>query len=395
MIPRRDFQSALAFLLALSLACSPAQALVSLNDGHDHVYVTGSVNWGWDSNLFANSGAKSDSSMSASVVAEYQRRAGWIGVNVNAEVDATRYNSFTSQNFNNPKLNLELTKQTGRTTGSLTLSAARESRADAAINIRTTSWNYATGLNFKYPIVTIYTLSGQLGYSVIKYVDNIFPELSTYTASLDLIRLYSSERDVMLGYRFRRGETSIHSSYDDHALTAGMSGKLIRGLNGSIRGGYQFRIPHGFVEGGGAQPKFGSWTASASVTYPFNKRLNFTGSLAKDFSTTATDASVDTTTVSLDAQYAFSSHWTFTANASTGDSRFLGDGGREVISLGPPLILGRSRHDDYASGSLAANYSLNEHLKISANYAWFKNWSTSSLADFVRTAYNLSLSSRW
>lgn len=395
MISRREFHRALALLLAISLACPPAQALVSLNDGHDHLYVTGTVGFGWDSNVFANSNAQSDYSMTTSIVTEYARRAGWIGVNASLELDGARYNNLKTENFNNPKFNAEFTKQTGRTTGSLTLSAARESRADAAVNLRTTSWNYAAGLNFRYPIVTIYTLSGQLGYSQVKYVDNIFPQLSTYSASLDLIRIFSTERDVMAGYRFRRAETSISSSYDDHAFTLGMTGKLIRGINGSLRAGYQIRVPHGFVEGGGAQPTFSSWTASGSATYAINKRTNLTGTIAKDFSTTATDASVDTTTASLDGQFAYSSHWVLTGSLSGGDSRFLGDSGRTVLQPGPPLILGPSRHDDFVTASLSLNYSLNEHLKIAATYAWFKNWSNNSFATFVRNSYNLNLSSRW
>lgn len=382
-------------MLAILLACPPAHALVSLNDGHDHLYVTGSMAMGWDSNLFANSEAKSDYTVSTSIVADYQRRAGWIGVNATVAIDSARYNVFQSQNFNNPRLSMELTKQTGRTTGSLTLSAARQSRADAAVNVRTTSWNYNAGLNFRYPIVTIYTLSGQIGYSGIKYVDSIYPDLSTYSASVDLIRLLSTERDLSVGYRYRRSETSISSSYDDHSVNAGLSGKLIRGVNGSLRVGYQVRVPHGFTEDGKQQPTFSSWTASGSSTYALNKRMNFTGTLAKDFSTTATDTSVDTTTATLDFQYAYSSHWTLSLSASGGDSRFIGDSGRVVISLGPPLVLGPSRHDQFATANASLNYSMNEHLKIAASYAWFKNWSNLAFADFVRTSYNLNVSSRW
>jgi hypothetical protein len=395
MISRREFNGALALLLALSLACPPAQALVSLNDGHDHAFVTGRVGYAWDSNLFANSQAKSDSAITASVIADYQRRAGWIGVDASVEVDASRYDHFTAENFQNPKFNLELTKQTGRTTGSLTLAASRQSRADAAVNIRTSSWNYSTGLSFRYPIITVYTISGQLGYSFVKYSDNVFPELGTYTASVDVIRLLSTDRDLMLGYRFRHGETSVNTSYDDHALTAGLSGKLIRGINGSLRAGYQTRIPHGPTLYGTPAATFSSWTASIAATYAFNKRLHFSGSLGKDFSTTANDVSVDTTTASLDAQYALTSHWQFSASVSGGDSKFLGDAGRRLISLGPPPILGPGRHDNFVTANASVDYSLNEHLKIAATYAWFKNWSTESIADFVRSSFTLNLSSRW
>ena len=380
MISRRDLHSALALLLAISLACTPAQALVSLNDGHDHVYVTGSVGFGWDSNVFASSAGKSDYSTNASIVAEYQRRAGWIGVNANLELDATRFNNLKGENFNDPKFNAEFTKQTGRTTGSLTLSAARQSRADAAVNMRTTSWSYASGLNFRYAMGGMYTLSGNLGYSTVKYIDDVFPQLSTYTAGANLIRIFSSERDVSLGYRYRRGQTSLQSGYNDHAVTLGLSGKLIRGINGSINAGYQVRQPYGSLPGSKSAAKFGAWTASGSATYAFNKRLSFTGTIGKDFSTTANDQSVDTTTGSIDAGYAYSSHWTLSAAVSGGDSRFLG---------------GETRHDDFLSANASIGYSLNEHLKVNASYVWFKNWSTSSFADFVRKTYNLNLSSRW
>ena len=127
----REVNRWVAVVLASTLACAPARALVSLNDGHDHLYVTGTVAMGWDSNLFANSEGKSDATISTSVSADYQRRAGWIGVNANVGVDATRFNVFSRENFANPHFGLELTKQTGRTTGSLNVNIARQSRADA------------------------------------------------------------------------------------------------------------------------------------------------------------------------------------------------------------------------------------------------------------------------
>jgi len=394
MTIRREVKLGMAACLSLSLACAPARALVALNDGHDRLYVTGSMAFGWDSNIFANSAAQSDHTVSTSVVAEYQRRAGWIGVNASIGLDASRYNVFTEENFANPHLSLELTKQTGRTTGSFTLNASRESHADAAVNLRTTSWNYAAGLNFKYPIVTIYTLSGQIGYSGVKYVTGVFPELSTYSASANLIRIISSERDLSLGYRYRHSATSIDSTYDDHAFTVGLSGKLLRGINGTLSAGYQFRMPHGFTDQGKPQEPFSSWTASGSATYTVSKRMSLTGTISKDFSTTATDASVDNTTASLDLQYAYSSHWTASAGVNAGDSRFLGQAGRNVIST-DPLVLGAQRHDDFVSTEASIHFSLNDHLKIAATYTWFKNWSNLSFAEFVRNAYGLNVSSRW
>jgi hypothetical protein len=288
---------------------------------------------------------------------------------------------------------LELTKQSGRTTGSFTLSGARESRADAAANLRATSWNYAAGLNFKYPIIERFSLSGNFAYSARKYVDESqLANLSTYSSAADLFYILTNERDLVGGYRFRYSETSRRTSTIDHAVTGGVSGRIIKGINGSVRLGYQTRTPHGTVGDAG---RYKGLTASASTTYAVNRKISINGQLSKDFSTTATDTSVETTTASIETGYAYSNHWTLSGGAGWGDSRFLGEKGRVVIALGPPLLLGRNRHDNYGNWNTSLSYSLNEHFKATLTYAWFKNWSSVEYADFVRNSWSLNLSSRW
>lgn len=397
MITREQVNRTTAAALALAILCAPAHALVNLNDGRDRINVTATAGASWDSNVFANSDARSDRTVNTSIVAEYTRRAGWIGVNATAAINSARYELFRSEDFNNPSLNLELTKQTGRTTGSLTISAARQSRADAAVNVRSTSWNYSTGLNYRYPIVGLYTLSGHFGYSLVDYTDNSsgFPNLATYSTSVDLIRVLTSDRDLSLGYRYRRNETSTTDNSDDHAFTAGLSGRLIYGLMGSLRAGYQTRVHHGLDSLGLSTPRSESWTASGAATYAMNKRTNFTASLGKDFSTTANDISVDTSTASVSMDFAYNAHVTLNTSITGGDSRFLGNAGRIVVSAGPPLAFGEARHDQFLTGAVSLSYTLNQHLRASLSYTWFKNWSNATFAEFVRNTYDLSVSSGW
>ncbi len=408
MTSRRESRAAIALLLATSLACAPARALVTLNDGHDKIYVTGSVSVSRDSNVFANSDNKGDFVYSTGLSAEYTRRAGWIGVNASASVSSSRFGSLEGQDFDNPALGLEFTKQSGRTTGSLTFSATRESRADATVNLRSTSWIIPVGLSFKYPIVGTYTLAGSFGYTSRDYVEEeVFASLKSYSASLDLFHMLSTERDMIAGYRYRFSETSRNTSSVDNGISLGVNGRIIRGVSGSVRGGYQVRTSRG---GPGGDVQFGSWTASGSSTYAINKKINLNGSIAKDFSTTATDASVDTTTVSLDTNYAYNSHLSLTGGITYGDTMFLGEGGRIVLDNGSPAIrdpdgaiivaavpplLGVQRHDNYFNWSATLGYSLNEHFKASLTYSWFKNWSTLEFADFVRSSWTLTMSSRW
>jgi hypothetical protein len=396
----RELRAAVAFLLATSLACSPARALVALNDGHDRIYVTGSASVTHDTNVFTNSDNKGDFIYSSSISAEYMRRAGWIGVNGSVGVSSSKFAKFTGQSFANPSFSLGFTKQSGRTTGALSLTAARESRADAAVNLRTVLWNYGTNLSVKYPLAGAYTLSGQLGWASNRYIDqSLFANLSTYTAALDVYRILASDREVLAGYRYRYGETSRSTGSADHSLSLGLSGKIIRGVTGNLRLGYETRVATGQPAkpglGGKDSPRFSSWTASGATSYAATKRLNFSAQIAKDISTTATDSSVDSLTASLDGQYAFSSRISLGGSAGWGDSHFLGESGRVVISAGPPAVLGAHRRDTFMNWGASFNYSLSEHLHASLGYVWFQNWSTSSYADFVRGTWSGSVSSHW
>jgi hypothetical protein len=389
---RRDMQFLMAVVLASTLACPPARALVTLNDSHDRIYVSASWGVSHDSNVYASNGGAADYIYNSGLTLEYSRRAGWIGVNASVAVHSGRFGRLRSEDFNNPSYSLEFTKQSGRTTGALTVSAARESRADAAINLRNTSWNYNVGLNYKYPIISRFTLSGGFGYAGHIYSDNsTLANLDSYSANADLFYILPHERDLIAGYRYRLGRTSVDSSYADHSFTLGLGGPLLFGLNGSVRGGYQIRVPHGTAKG---QGQFSSWTGSAAVTYPINRKVTLSATVAKDFSTTATDSSVDSTTAALDLQFVTSKRWSFSANAGWGDSRFLGEKGRVILSLSP-LLLGPNRHDQYVNWGASIGYSRSEHFRVGFGYTWFENWSTSDFSDFTRTGWNLNCSSRW
>ncbi len=390
---RRTFRAALALVLAVAIGCAPAHGLVTLNfnDGHDHVYVTGTVSASRDSNVFANSASPGDFVYSSSLAAEYIRRAGWIGVNANVSVSGSHFATIKGQDFSNPSFGLEFTKQSGRTTGSLTLSAARSSQADSAANMRTVSWGYGAALNYAYPVIERFKLAGQFGYSGTKYVGNSnLVNLGTYTAAMNMFYVYNTERDLSAGYRFRRTQTSTNESTDDHNFSLGMSGKLIRGLNGQVSFGYQFRVPSNRA----IQPVFKGFSASGATAYNLNRKTSISAQISKDFSTTSADASVDTMAANLVAQYAYSSHWGVSAGTGWGRSSFLGQGGRMVLDPGPPPVLGANRQDDFMNWDASLNYSRNEHFKVSFTYSWFKNVSTLAYADFVRASWNINLNSR-
>ena len=368
--------------IATLLACTfaPAGALVKFNDGHDSIFVTGTVGVGYDSNLFASANSDGDYSYNAALEIEYQRKAGMLGVNGSLGWDFSKYQDFSSEDFANPHARLELTKDAGRTTGSVTASAARETRADSAINLRTTSWEYETGLNVKYPVIERYTLAGQIAYSRRDFEENFaLVDINTWSLGSDLFYVYTSQRDILAGYRFRVTDTTAGTHDYDHAFTLGTTGKILPTINGTARVGYQRRLSR---RSDGTRENFDGITSTVSATWSAFKRLNVTGQINSDFNTVATDVSVSTLSAGLDAQYALTARFSVFSGAGVGRSRFLG-------------ARGDGRSDTYFTYNAGVAYTLNDHFKATLSYVHFQNWSTLAFSDYTRRTISLNLSSRW
>ncbi|PTY07024.1 hypothetical protein DB347_10565 [Opitutaceae bacterium EW11] len=373
-------RSALLFLCPLLATCTSALALIKFNDGHDEIFVTGSAGMTYDSNLFASSEGDGDTSYNGNVELEYRRKAGMLGVGATLDCQISRFQSHTEENFANPDFKAELTKDSGRTTGMLRVGVRRENRAETAINLRTKSWNYDAELTAKYPVIERYSISGLAGYSRRDFQENTsLVDIDTYNAGADLLYALNSQRDLVVGYRHRITDTTASTTDTDDSATVGVTGRILPKLSGSFRIGLQQRS----VERRGAPDEsFSSATSTVGATWTVSTRLSVTATAAKDFVTVATDASVDSTSLGMTAQYAMNSKTSAFAGIGGGRYRFLDTGAR-------------GRHDDFASFSAGVARAFNEHLRVSLSYLYYKNWSTLALSDFDRHTISVNVSSRW
>jgi hypothetical protein len=363
-----------------------AFALVSLEDGRDHLFVDGSVEVGYDSNVFANAQSGGSLTTEGSLGVDFTRRAGWIGVNASASLSFARYANFRDQDYVDPKFTAELTKQTGRTTGSLTVSVQRENRADLTVNTRDISWNYDVGLNFQYPVIERYSISGALDFSRVDYQDEPqFTDLSTYTANLSLYYILNEQRDLFVNYRLRDSDEQTGAFSIDNALSGGVSGKVYGPFNGSLQLGYQSRTEHGGPDSG---MNFDDVTASGAATWNINRRMTLTANLSQDYSTIATGQSIESTSAGLVFQDSFTAKASATLSGSVGRNKFLGTEG-EINPDGPERI------DYYFDLSAAYFYTVNQHLKVFINYSYYRSYSTLAYAEFPREQLDLGMSSHW
>ena len=367
-----------AVLLAALLAGVPARALISLEAGKDQLFVTTTLAAGYDSNLFANANGSGDSFSSLDVTAEFLRHAGLIALDATLSVDASRYNRLHAEDFQNPSLHATFTKATGRTTGALSVGVSRQSRADTAANLRDASWLYETSLALKYPVIERYSLSASAGYQLRDFIDNsTLVDLSTYSAGTDLFYHYSSDRDLLAGYHFSEDETAARSRNFDHALTVGVSGRLLASIKGQLRAGYEIRVPAAGPDG-----TFSAWTADGSAVWTITKRWHFTGRVSRDFSTTSTNLSVNTLAAGVDAEYAF--------NAKT--ALFTGMSGSGTDYLGQA---GANRHDTAWTWNLGINRTLTDHVKLTVDKVFSQTWSTLAFSDYIRRSVSASLVARF
>lgn len=366
---------------ALGAALPSATALVRWNDSREQVFLNLSATASWESNIFASAGGEGDFMTGFNVGLDYQRRAGLIGVDAGMTLASGQFNKFSDENYLNPNLSVELTKDSGRTTGSLNMQAVRESRADSAANVRTESWNYGAGLNLKYPVIERYSLAGSFNYSLRDFKDNsVLVDLAAYAMSIDLFYVYTSERDLLGGYQLRQSESSSGLTFLDHAFTAGITGKIFPKVSGTVRGGYQFRDSRDPAPGLPSED-YSSWTLSTSATWTISGRINLTGRLSKDFSITSTDVNIDSLAGSLDLQMALNARTTLFAGVNFASSDFLGQAGA-------------GRHDTMFGFSAGLNRTIATKIKASLNYSYSQNWSTEPLSDFDRQSVSLNLSTR-
>jgi hypothetical protein len=371
--------AAISLLAAVLLLSTPLRALVTLDDGADRLFITGTASVAYDSNIFAHMDGAGDTIYSAGVVLEYTRRAGMIAVDATLAVDASRFGSNTTQNFNDPHFKAEFKKSTGRTTGSLVFGVARQSEADEVANLRTESWNYNADLTFKYPVIERYSFSGHLNYTDRNYIDNnLLADLRTYVVGTDLLYAIDSGRSLMAGYQYRHEETSLNSTFADQSFTVGVSGRVYSKVTGSVRAGYQVRSPLGSTTDGG----FRGLTASVEASVPLTKQLRVSVELSKDVGVTADNQSTDSLSSGLSADYTLNDKFSINGNLGAGRNDFL-----SLASAG--------RRDTYFSWGTGLKYKMNGHLDASLAYVYDENWSTLSYSDFTRHIVTLTLSSRW
>jgi hypothetical protein len=369
------------WIAALAVAVAPARALVRLEDGKDQIFVTGTLAMGYNSNIFSSNGGSGDSTVTASLEAQFQRHAGLLGIDATVGWTFGQFGKNTKQDFSNPSYDLKIEKGVGRTTGDLDLSFSRQSSSDTAANLRTESLNYGAVLDWAYKVIERYKLVGNFSYNLTQFQDApTLANQAVYAAAINMDYVYKPDRDVTAGYDYRISDTSLGSRATDNDLNVGVNGEVFPKVSGSLKIGYDLRNTNAF--NGIPAENFGSFTGATSLSYTMPHHVTLTLEATKDFAISSTDINTDSLTTRLTASWAYNAKWSYATFVGYGETDFLG-------------VLGAGRRDyDYTWG-LSANFLHNDHFKASLSYVFFENFSNQDAADFSSNSITLTLTSRW
>jgi hypothetical protein len=347
-----------------------------MNEGKDLVFVSGTYSIGFDSNVFTRASAKSSITQSASASIDYTRQAGLIGVAVNLSATSGRFETIRGQDFLDPSLVISLRKRYGRTTGSLSLSARRDSQPDPDAGQRTTALNYTGNLDLRYPVNDRYYVTNSL-LSTSKFYTNqlAFSDLKTYTDALAINYIYTSKLDLNGGYTLTVSDTSKNTKAYDQSLTIGATGSLLPKLSGSVRGGIERRNS---TSTRGGRESFNSLTSSSSVKWLFSRKLSFNADVGEDFSTTSTDINVNRASAGVHATFSLSSKYIGNTGITYTKSDFLG-------------AAGLGRKDTMFQFDASIGLAITTHIRTSLAYIYSINESNSPGAAFHRQSLSLSV----
>src|SRR5258708_7811656 len=361
-----------------------AYGLLSFNDGRDRVFVNASYGISYDSDIFSSKGGAGDFVQNFGAGIEYIRKAGMIGVNSSLSWNFGKFSKFTAQNFADPNFSAKFTKGEGRPIGSLGLQLSRQSRSDTTLNARTESWNYGLDLALKYPINERFYLTTDSAFNLTKYVSSNassqpLADLTSYSQGAELFYVYNSKLDLFTAYRYRSSSTSQKETAQDHAISGGLTGGIIPKLSGSINIGYQHRQSNSPTDGSTA---FDSLFGSIGLAYTASKKLTLDFQATEDFSTTASNVSIDSRSATVHVNYVFTRKFSVNGGATYSDTRFLG-------------LAGQGRHDHGYQLDAGVSYTLTPHIHLNASYNFTRNYSNLEFANYAKRGFTFNVGARY
>jgi hypothetical protein len=372
----RHQHSLCILLLVLYAAAAPsARAFLVFNEGRDQVFINASLTFGYSTNVFDQKVARGSSTGTLAWSASYVRRAGMINVSAGAAFTYDQFASVKGQNTFDPDMTLTLTKGVGRTTGSWSLEAQRESQPDPTVNDRPILWSYSSTLNLRYPVNDRYYLTSSTSMTGTAYDNNVlFSNQETYGEDLGVNYIFDSKLDFVGAYRVRTSSTSGINEFDQ-SLLAGANGTILPKLSGGISVGYE-RTDENAKDA--PTSRYNDLTAGINLYWRYSRVLSFNGSVSKDFAISAEDVETNATVFSASMDAAIGRRWRTNTGITHAGTVFLGAGG-----------IGRK--DSLWEFMANVGTGLTTHIKINFGYTYEVNSSNYSNVEFVAQTYNVSI----
>lgn len=231
---------------------------------------------------------------------------------------------------------------------------------------------YAAKLNAEYAFTEKTKGGTGIQYEKTDYELAGFTDSQSFSVPLNYYYAISPKVDLSAGFRYRQTDVdAINADTEDLNFNVGARGEFTPKLSGSFDIGYTLRKPDvGSDEGLVA--------ANAGLTYAYSLKTQFTLGLRRDFDTSATGQSQESSSITLGASTRFNE--SFAANASL-----------QYQDIDYPA----ARSDQYVSASVGVTYTYNQLLSFGAAYTHQNNSSNAAFSEFTANVVSLSANFRY
>jgi hypothetical protein len=292
----------------------------------------------FDSNIYFNENEIDDIIFQFRPTATYTKRLGPIVASATGGGDFGRYVENGQEDYSNPvtRFNIGMAEDFGlfsvdkRTAGKISFGfdtdISQRTEANEQLRDLVNYTLYTANFNIRYNHSPKFGISTDLGYDFRDYqsastLGNFFTDIETQNIGVNLFYIYSPKLDFFINYTHSqvdgRGDRDFYIDNEVSTVRIGAEGTFTPKISGNASIGYAFRTFDNSIVNSEEGLVFDS-----GVNWQFRQKTGLSLNLRRNFTTTAQDNALETTTYNLSLIHRFTQRTTGTLAYTFSDNDF-------------------------------------------------------------------------
>lgn len=341
----------------------------------------------FDSNIYFNENEIDDIIFQFRPTATYTKRLGPFVASATGGGDFGRYVENGQEDYSNPvtRFNIGMAEDFGlfsvdkRTAGKISFGfdtdISQRTEANEQLRDLVNYTLYTANFNIRYNHSPKFGISTDLGYDFRDYqsastLGNFFTDIETQNIGVNLFYIYSPKLDFFINYTHSqvdgRGDRDFYIDNEVSTVRIGAEGTFTPKISGNASIGYAFRTFDNSIVNSDEGLVFDS-----GVNWQFRQKTGLSLNLRRNFTTTAQDNALETTTYNLSLIHKFTQRTTGTLAYTFSDNDF------QTYLINPDTVPDQfaesnltGRTDNIHTVSLMVDTQLSKNIRGVSRYSY-------------------------